>query len=95
MTAERRVSAEQQARDLLDEMEVEGAQNYSSGELVELANLIAERNHLDREMTRLHKRIRALCESAPTISDPWAYDWKGDRVVRVDDILAALNPEES
>lgn len=42
--------------------------------------------------------VRALCESAPTIQDPWAYDWKGDRVVRVDDILSALapaTPEES
>ena len=33
-------TAEQQARDLLERMEVPNAQNYSSGELVELANLI-------------------------------------------------------
>lgn len=46
-------SAEQQARDLLEAMEVEGAQAYSSGELVELANLIAERNRLAREVDRL------------------------------------------
>lgn len=46
-------SAEQQARDLLDEMEIEGAQNFSAGELVELANLIGERNQLAREVDRL------------------------------------------
>jgi hypothetical protein len=34
-------SAEQRARDLLDRMGVPDAQNYSAGELVELANLIA------------------------------------------------------
>ena len=33
---------EQKARDLLDRMEVEGAQDYTSGELVELANLFVE-----------------------------------------------------
>lgn len=36
---------EQEARDLLERMEVEGAQSFSSGELVELANLIHENRH--------------------------------------------------
>lgn len=35
-------SAEQQARDLLERLDVEDAQSFSSGDLVELANLIAE-----------------------------------------------------
>ncbi len=35
-------SVEQQARDLLERMGIEGAQSFSSGDLVELANLIAE-----------------------------------------------------
>ncbi len=35
------MTAEQQARDLLDRMGVDDAQSYSAGELVELANLIA------------------------------------------------------
>ncbi len=35
-------TAEQQARDMLDRLGVEDAQTYSSGDLVELANLIAE-----------------------------------------------------
>jgi hypothetical protein len=37
-------SAEQQARDLLERLEVDGAQAYSAGKLVELANLIADAN---------------------------------------------------
>lgn len=39
-------SAEQEARDLLERMGIPGAQERSAGELVELANLIAERDHL-------------------------------------------------
>lgn len=35
------MTAEQQARDMLERMGVDGAQNFSAGELVELANLIA------------------------------------------------------
>ena len=39
-------TAEQEARDLLDPMGVPGAQEFSAGELVELANLIAnKRSH--------------------------------------------------
>lgn len=35
------MTAEQEARDLLERMGVPGAQEFSAGELVELANLIA------------------------------------------------------
>jgi hypothetical protein len=45
------VSAEQQARDMLERLDVEDAQSYSSGDLVELANLIAEVDRL-RELIR-------------------------------------------
>ena len=37
-------SAEQQARDMLERMGVEDAQSWSAGEVVELANLIADRH---------------------------------------------------
>lgn len=37
-------TAEQKARDLLERMDVPDAQSYSSGDLVELANLIAEQS---------------------------------------------------
>jgi len=38
------VAAEQQARDLLERYGVEDAQSWSAGDLVELANLIADAN---------------------------------------------------
>lgn len=38
--AQSTISAEQQARDMLERIGVEGAQNFSAGDLVELANLI-------------------------------------------------------
>jgi len=37
---------EQKARDMLERMGVENAHGFSAGEVVELANLIAERDHL-------------------------------------------------
>jgi hypothetical protein len=40
------MTAEQKARDLLERMGDENAQGYSAGDIVELANLIAERDHL-------------------------------------------------
>jgi len=40
------MTAEQQARDMLERMGVEDAQSFSTGDLVELANLIAERDYL-------------------------------------------------
>jgi hypothetical protein len=39
-------TAEQRARDLLERMEIDDAQDYSAGELVELANLINENDRL-------------------------------------------------
>lgn len=42
------VTAEQQARDMLERMGVDQAENFSAGDLVELANLIADRDHLMR-----------------------------------------------
>lgn len=45
------MTAEQKARDMLDRMGVEGAQSFSSGDLVELANLIASR-HMDEQRAR-------------------------------------------
>lgn len=43
-------SIEQQARDLLERMGIEGAQSFSSGDLVELANLIDESNTFRRSL---------------------------------------------
>lgn len=40
------VTAEQKARDMLERMGVPDAQEYSAGDLVELANLIADADEL-------------------------------------------------
>lgn len=47
MTDNRKVSAEQQARDLLERCGVEDAQSFSAGDVVELANLIAKVHELE------------------------------------------------
>lgn len=44
---------EQQARDILERMEVPGAQLYSAGELVELANIIRDYRALKIKMFKL------------------------------------------
>lgn len=62
-------SAEQQARDLLERLEVDGAQNYSAGEIVELANLIAERNHLARQLEQLHATLITETKNLPVFVD--------------------------
>jgi hypothetical protein len=47
-TDDRSVTPEQRARELLDRMDVPGALDMTAGDVVELANLIAERDHLMR-----------------------------------------------
>lgn len=46
------MTAEQQARDLLERMGVDGAQQMTAGDVVELANLIEQRDHLARTLKR-------------------------------------------
>lgn len=48
-----------------------------------------------RERDNTIARVRALIESAPHLHDPWADDWKGEQVVPVDRIRAALDPQET
>lgn len=47
-TDDRSVTPEQRARELLDRMDVHGALDMTAGDVVELANLIAERDRLMR-----------------------------------------------
>jgi len=42
------MTPEQKARDMLERMGVEGAQSFSAGQLVELANLINDASALER-----------------------------------------------
>ncbi len=48
-----------------------------------------------RERDNTIARVRALMESAPHLQDPWADDWKGEQVVPVDRLRAALDPQET
>jgi hypothetical protein len=48
---------EQQARDLLERLGVENAQSYTSGDLVELANLFAALMRLEQENLWLKKAL--------------------------------------
>lgn len=44
------ITAEQKARDLLDRMDIDGAQEMTAGDVLELANLIARRDALEKAM---------------------------------------------
>jgi hypothetical protein len=55
-------TAEQRARDMLERMGVENAQSMSAGDVVELANLISER---DQAITLLAER-KKLDEKSPS-----------------------------
>lgn len=50
------MTAEQKARDLLERLGVKDAQSFSSGDLVELANLIADHEKLQKRNTVQHRR---------------------------------------
>jgi hypothetical protein len=58
------VSAEQQARDMLDQMGVPDAQNYSTGtgNLIELGNLIADNARLRAELAEAKRERDVICE---------------------------------
>ena len=68
------MTPEQKARDMLERMGVEGAQNFSAGDLVELANLIAEKGDM-----------RQLREKAPLVE---IFDAAGKLLVAVPVTLA-------
>ncbi len=54
-------SVEQQARDLLERLEVEHAQTYSAGEIIELAELIND-VHRHRLVAGRVEHVRTICE---------------------------------
>ncbi len=54
-----KTSAEQKARDMLERMGIDGAQNFTAG-LIELANLIADRERLKSENEILSLALRAM-----------------------------------
>ena len=70
-------TAEQQARDLLERMGIEDAQSFSSGDLVELANLIVQNSQwkfivkqiIGGEAKYLREVAKALYDSARLRTD--------------------------
>jgi hypothetical protein len=65
-------SAEQQARDILERMCIKDAQSFSSGKLVEIANIIAERNsltlsRLDEECLRIGQQMQRAAGTLPAM----------------------------
>ena len=51
------MTVEQQARDMLERIGVQNAQNFSAGELAELANLIYENEIFSHELDRLRSTL--------------------------------------
>ena len=57
MTEGAEMTAEQQARDMLERMGIDGAQSFSSGEIVELANLLSFSQLLTKKNVELDVKI--------------------------------------
>jgi len=62
-------SAEQQARDLLERCGVEDAQSFSAGDVVELANLIAETNRYRRQLAAIKERCVGFTPSPDVVDE--------------------------
>ncbi len=76
-------TAEQQARDLLERMGVAEAQQMSAGDLVELANLIAELDHLAEQLRALEQwkvEGEAIMQQLEKVSGAFSFGtWWADR----------------
>ena len=67
------ISCEQQARELLDRMEVMDALELSNGDVVELANLISNHARQSCEGSRLREVLQAIADIPPVdaASESW------------------------
>jgi hypothetical protein len=79
-------SAEQQARDLLEQCGVEDAQSFSAGDVVALANLIAEVNTHRRQVSELTRIYDAWCSATPGDRDE-DYDLARNALGEMGDVL--------
>lgn len=69
------MTAEQKARDMLERMGVEGAQDFSAGDLVELANLIAGAQPAPMPDEELRGLIERECGPVQRMGDMlWAVE---------------------
>ena len=63
------ISAEQKARDMLERMGVEGAQIYTSSDLVELANLISANESIKKQLQDFKNRANEQVDTAGIFYD--------------------------
>lgn len=67
------LTAEQQARDMLEQMGVAHAQSWSAGEVVELANLIRDRRRLQAENQALRAEVQRNRDKAMSLGADLLY----------------------
>jgi hypothetical protein len=63
------ISAEQEARDMLERLDVEDAQSFTAGDVVELANLIAEASRLRAVVERVRHLATTYTPSPDVVED--------------------------
>ena len=80
-----KVSCEQQARDILERMEVPNAQDYRPSELVEIANLIDDKSLLSCEDKLKDSALQAADYLCSEVED----NWEREGYISVDTINAA------
>ena len=96
-----RTSAEQEARDMLERMGIEDAQSFSSGDVVELSNLIAAVRGFtwdDVDLLRACAHQWEVEHDAPDgawYMDPGAYENYTRAESLADRIAALLPPRQS
>lgn len=73
------VSVEQKVRDILERMEIDGAQRFSAGELVELANILSDNEKLRNALRDARPFVERLGREAETRHD----DPEGDGYMEV------------
>lgn len=63
------ITAEQQARDLMEQCGVEDAQSFSSGDVVALANFIADANHFRVTLEKIRHIATAYTPDPGVVSE--------------------------
>jgi hypothetical protein len=75
-------TAEQQARDILERMDIEGAQTFTAGDVAELSKIIRERDHLVAVIDYISKAAGSSSELYPVGPAGIEYADDGNTVVR-------------
>jgi hypothetical protein len=76
------MTAEQKARDMLERMSVEDAQSFSAGDLVELANLIADKERIAAALDFISTADGGSGELFPSGPSSTEYEEDGNTIRR-------------